>query len=307
MKLFITSNTQFGYKGITKDQFSYFTNKIIPFLEKNSKNGDIFIHGGNIFNNKKTANLDTINNVMDIFEEISKILPIYIIKSPNDELATLLLKRISNVNIIDTKETIENTLMMSYKEDINDTDSGDVIIFNNDYMINPELYKNILNNSTVCVCTHYDDKEIQDDNIINVGSPYQLNKTTNKKGFLVVDTLKKKFKLIENTFSPQFVNFEINKIEDLENIKFNKKDFIDIKVNESLLNKKENLNLLNMSINKYNFNNITYVKDKEKSTDVIIDSHSFDIKEIINEFLSKEKTDLTEELKTVYKIYSEKF
>lgn len=307
MKLFITSNTQFGYKGITTDQFSYFTNKIIPFLKDKSKNGDIFIHGGNIFNNKKSANLDTINNVMDIFEEISKILPIYIIKSPNDELATLLLKRISNVNIVDTKKTIKNTLMMSHKEDINNTNSEDVIIFNNDYMVNPELYKNILSNSVISICTHYDDKEIQDDNIINVGSPYQLNKTKNKKGFLVIDTLKKKFKLVENNFSPQFVNFEINKIEDLENIKFKKKDFIDIKVNESLLSKKENLNKLNMSINKYNFNNITYIKDEEKTPNVIIDSHSFDIKEIINEFLNKEKTNLTEELETVYKIYSEKF
>ena len=307
MKLFITSNTQFGYKGITKDQFSYFTSKIIPFLKKNSKSGDIFIHGGNIFNNKKSTNLDTINNVMDIFEDISKILPIYIIKSSNDELATLLLKRISNVNIIDTKETIKNTLMMSYKEDINDTNSEEIIVFNNDYMENPELYKNILNNSKVCICTHYGDKEIQDDNIINVGSPYQLNKSDNKKGFLVIDTLKKKFKLIENKFSPEFVNFQINEIEDLESIKFKKKDFIDIKVNESILGKKENLNKLNMAINKYNFNNVTYIKDEEETPNIIIDSHTFDIKEIINKFLEKEKTNLSEELETVYKIYEDKF
>jgi len=306
MKLFITSNTQFGYKGITKDQFSYFTNKIIPFLKKNSKSGDIFIHGGNIFNNKKSTNLDTINNVMDIFEDISKILPIYIIKSNNDELSTLLLKRISNVNIIDTKETIKNTLIMSYKENINNTNGEDIIIFNNDYMENPELYKKILSNSKVCICTNYDDKEIQDGNIINVGSPYQLNKTENKKGFLVIDTLKKKFKIVENNYSPEFVNFHINEIEDLEKIKFKKKDFIDIRVNENILNKK-NLNLLNMAINKYNFNNITYIKDKKETPNIEIDSHSFNIKEIINNFLEKEKTNLSEELETVYKIYEEKF
>ena len=306
MKLFITSNTQFGYKGITKDQFSYFTNKIIPFLKKNSKSGDIFIHGGNIFNNKKSTNLDTINNVMDIFEDISKILPIYIIKSNNDELSTLLLKRISNVNIIDTKETIKNTLIMSYKENINNTNGEDIIIFNNDYMENPELYKKILSNSKVCICTNYDDKEIQDGNIINVGSPYQLNKTENKKGFLVIDTLKKKFKIVENNYSPEFVNFHINEIEDLEKIKFKKKDFIDIRVNENILNKK-NLNLLNMAINKYNFNNITYIKDKEETPNIEIDSHKLNIKEIINNFLEKEKTNLSEELETVYKIYEEKF
>jgi len=305
MKLFITSNTQFGYKGVTKDQFSYFTNKIIPFLKKNSKDGDIFIHGGNIFNNKKSVNMEIINSTMDIFEEISKILPIYIIKSPNDELSSLLLKRINNVNIIDDKVTIENILIMSYKVDINDISDESIVVFNSDYMINPELYKKVLNKSNVCICTHYEDKEIEDDNIINIGSPYQLNKShENKKGFLVVDTLKKKFKLIENNFSSRFVNYTINSIEDLETLKINKKDFVNVKINENIIEKKENLNKLNMAINKYNFN-VTYINDTIKEpSNIIIDSHTFDIREIIENFLNDKN--LNEELENVYKIYNDK-
>jgi len=309
MKLFIVSNTQFGYKGLIKDQFSYFTNKIIPFLKKNSKGGDIFIHGGNIFSNKRSVNMDIINQTMDIFEEISKILPIYIIKSINDEISSLLLKRINNVHIIDTKKTIGNSLLVSYKEDINDIDNKSIVIFNNDYMVNPELYKNILNESDICVCTHYEDKVIQDDNIINVGSPYQLNKThKNEKGFLIIDTLKKKFKFVNNTYSSKFVNHTINDIEDLENLKIKKKDFIDIKINETILNKKENINKLNMAINKYNFNNIIYINNtKEKPTNIIIDSHSFNIREIIENYIEKENNDLSKELNTIYKIYNEKY
>lgn len=308
MKIFITSNTQFGYKGITKTQFSYFTEKIIPFLKDKYRSGDIFIHGGNIFNNKRSVNMDIINDVMNIFEEISKILPIYIIKSPNDELASLLLKRIKNVNIVDDKKEIDNILLLSYKEDINNVDDNQIIIYNNDYMENPDLYKKVLKNFDISICTHYEDKEIEDDNIINIGSPYQLNKThTNKKGFLVIDSVKKKFKLITNNYSPKFIKLNLEKIEDLENLRISSKDFIDVKVNESILTKKENLNKLNLAINKYNFSNISYIKNKENNDPQIkIDSHSFNIKEIIHNYINENNIDLSEELETVYKIHKEK-
>jgi len=307
MKIFLISNTQFGYKKISNNQFSYFTEKIIPLLKNKSKDDDIFIHGGNIFNNKKTVTMDIIHKTMDIFEKISKILPVYIIKSNNDELSSLLLNRIKNVNIINNEKTINNITLLSYKKSINNDINGEIIIFNNNYMNNPDLYKKILNKFDISICTHYEDKET-DKNIINLGSPYQLNKShNNKKGILIIDNITKKSKLIENNYSPKFINISINKIEDIDKLKIMKKDFIDIKVNEDIISKKENLNRLNIAINKYNFDNITYIKNKDKDDhNITINDHSFNIKEIINNYIKENNINLQTEIETVYKIYEDR-
>ena len=311
MKIFIISNTQFGYKGIVNEQVSYFIEKIIPFIKKMYRNGDIFVHGGNIFNNKKNVNMDVINDVMNIFEEISKIIPIYIIKSKNDELSILLLKRIKNVNIIYNDITIDNTLLMSYNENINNIKDQSIIIHNHDYMNNPDLYKKILENFNISICTCYEDAELYDDNIINIGSPYQLNKThKNQKGFLVIDTIKKKKKLVENNYSPKFIDLFIENIDGLNKIKILKKDFINIKINESILLKKENLNKFNLFINRHNFSNITYINnnnDSPPSTNLNIDTQIFNIKNVVTKYIKDNNIDVGNELENIYKIYNEKY
>jgi hypothetical protein len=305
MKIYIISNTQFGYKGIIKNQLDYFNNKIIPYLVDNSKNGDIFIHGGNIFNNRKNVSMDVIHDVMEIFEKISKILPIYIIKSLNDDLASLILKRINNVKIIENKEIINNVTLISYNNEFDDI-SNDIVIFNHNYLNNPDTYKEILKNNKINICTNNDDYLLLDDNIINIGSPYKLNKDQkNEKGFLVIDSDKKKHKFINNDYSPNFININIENEEDLNNFQIDKKDFIYLNVNELLIEKKENLNKLNILINKYDFKNVIYYNNNKKEK-ININNESFDIKSIINKYLKDNNLDLYKELDIIYKIYSEK-
>ena len=305
MKIYIISNTQFGYKGIIKNQLDYFNNKIIPYLVDNSKNGDIFIHGGNIFNNRKNVSMDVIHDVMEIFEKISKILPIYIIKSLNDDLASLILKRINNVKIIENKEIINNVTLISDNNEFDDI-SNDIVIFNHNYLNNPDTYKEILKNNKINICTNNDDYLLLDDNIINIGSPYKLNKDQkNEKGFLVIDSDKKKHKFINNDYSPNFININIENEEDLNNFQIDKKDFIYLNVNELLIEKKENLNKLNILINKYDFKNVIYYNNNKKEK-ININNESFDIKSIINKYLKDNNLDLYKELDIIYKIYSEK-
>lgn len=308
MKVFIISNTLFGYKGINENQLYYFNNIIIPFLEKNVKNGDIFIHGGNIFNNRKNVSMDIIHDVMEIFEKISNILPIYIMKSSNDDLSILLLKRIKNINIINEKTKIDNITLIPYNIQI-DKEKNNVIIFNHNYYNNPDTYKNILSDSYINICTYNNDYPIKDDNIINIGSPYELNKNDkNKKGFLVIDTDKKKHKFIENKHSPKFIDINIDKIEDINELKINEKDYIHLYVKESIIDKKENLNKLNLLINKYNFKNITYLNDNNtKENNIKLDNDSFNIKNLINDYLEKNNLNFENELNNIYKIYSEKY
>lgn len=311
MKIFLVSNIHFGYKKIQKDQFSYLKDRIIPYIKENYNDGDIFVHGGNIFNNRNTVNMDIINKTMDVFEELSNIIPIYIIKSENDELSSLILNRINNINIIDDIKTINNITLSTYKKDINDIEKNDIIVFNHDYINNIEFYKNILKKFKIVICTHYDDMNIKDDNIINIGSPYQLNKEhKNKKGFLVIDTDKKKVKFIKNDYSPIYLKIKINDINDL--INFNndslKKNFIDLEINENVIEKKENLNKLNLLINKYNFNNIIYIKNQDDKPIKNVDTNNFDIKNIISKYLKDNNLQhIKNELDNIYRIHKEKF
>jgi hypothetical protein len=260
MKIFLISNTLFGYKNMTKYQMSYFYDIFIPFLEKKSKKGDIFVHGGNLFYNKIHADFNLINNILDIFDKISKILPIYIINSLNDEYSTTILKRLNNIFIIDNLKIINNVILASNKLDLLDIKNiKPIIIFNSNYLTN-DAYKLFLNNFNVSICTYFNNNDIID-NIINIGSPYQLynnyidiNEYKNKNGILVIDTIKKKFKLIKNNYSPKFLSYKILNINELDNINVNKKDKIEIIIKENILNSKENINKFNLFINNNNIN-----------------------------------------------------
>jgi len=305
MKLFITSNTQFGYRNIIPHQFSYF-DKLTKILEEKSRNGDLFIHMGNVFSNRKNVSMDIINNVLNLFEKISKILPVYIMKSSNDQFSVELLKRIENVNIIDNELKISNiTFVLGNMENL---EKNDILLFNNNYMNNSDFIKNLLKDFELSICGYFDDIDLQDDNIINIGSPYKLNKNQkNKKGILVVDTDKKKFKLLENTYSPDFVSLSIKTLDDIEKIKDYKKDFIDLKVSKSFISSVENKNKLNIVLNKHDFSTISYIDDEKiKYEEKDINDNTFIIRDLIKDYLSKENLNLSEELNTIYKIYESK-
>lgn len=305
MKIYIISNTYFGYKGIVDEQFSYFNDKIIPFIEKNYIKGDILVHGGNIFYNRKTVNMDIIHNTMNIFEKLSNILPIYIIKSKNDDISTLLLSRIKNVKIVNNIEIIDNVTLLSNDNDIDKLLNNDIIIFNIDYIKNIDFYKNTFKNFNICVCTSYDDKDMKDDFIFNIGSPYQLNKFhKNKKGFLIIESFKKKIKFIENSYSPKFLDLQIENINDLEDLKISKKDYINLNIDEKLIQNKENLNKLNIAINKYNFKNVTYLKSLDPIENINDIDNVFDIKNLIDNYIKNKNFDLSDELNNVYEIFN---
>jgi hypothetical protein len=311
MKIFVTSNTHFGYKKISDKQFSYFYEYLIPFLKEKSKENDLFIHMGNVFSNRKNVSMDIINKTMNVFEEISEILPVYLMKSKNDQFSIELLKRIKNVNVIEKIKNIDNITILPITNKIEDdlkNISNDILLFNYDYTINPETIKNVIKNKfEISICGYFDDIETNDDNIINVHSPYDLNKNhENKKGLIIIDTDRKKFKFVENTYSPKFINIYIKELDDSKILENHKNDFVELKISKSIVKTKENRNKLDIILNKYEFDTITYVDDKMiKEEDIKIDDHTFNIREIIESHL-KDKNELLKELDIVYKIYDGK-
>lgn len=302
MKIFITSNTLFGYTGISDHQFSYFNESLIPMIKKTYNSGDIFVHLGGVFSNRSNMSFKVVDNTLDIFENISSIMPIYIIKSFNDSLSLNIIKRIGNIEIIENHKSIKNITMSSIYEDFKYI-SNEIFLFNHDYLMADIEFKNL----SICGYHKYTK---YDKDIINIGSPYQLNKSdvNNKKGFIIVDSESKKNKFIENTFSPKFVDIKINEISDIGLLNDHKNDFLDIHINRNILSIKENKNKIDIEISKYNIKNITYYDDKtiNDNTDYVIDENFTNIRKLINDKIKYDLSDLENELDIVFNVYDKR-
>jgi calcineurin-like phosphoesterase family protein len=115
-KIFIISNTNFGIsKNISSKEWSkninnYFYNELIPYLKNNVEPNDILIHLGNFLYKSKSIELNTIKFIQDLFENISNILPVYIIEGENDSLSLNILKNFNNIEII--KEPTEIDILL---------------------------------------------------------------------------------------------------------------------------------------------------------------------------------------------------
>src|SRR5574344_1337295 len=118
-KIFIISNTNFNFsKNIsTKDWLKnlndYYYNVFIPYLNANIDDNDILIHLGNFMSKSKTIDLNILKFIQDLFENLSKILPVFILEGENDELPLNMVKHIKRVGII--KKPTEIKLLLDQK------------------------------------------------------------------------------------------------------------------------------------------------------------------------------------------------
>lgn len=305
MKLWVINNTKFGYKNNSKEwlniSIDYFNNQFIPFLQKNSNEGDKIIHLGNIFNTTETINVTTLLTVLDLFKKLAKIRPVIIVNGYNEKNGiTEIFQNINNISIINDVEEIEGCKIISNKNPIEYiTNNETVVLTNTDVDI--EVLNNIKN--ILFVCGYYDNKK-EKENIIHVGAPYQFEKTEPDKGFYVIDVKTKKYKFIKNTHSPTFNTIVITDISQIENIDsdFVNKNFVNVVIDKSLIEDKKVK--IDMLLSKYNFKSITYTNDVQNIE--IIDNNTLDIEEIIRDKIKDDK-DLLTEFEKIIKIFKEKY
>jgi len=120
-------------------------------------------------------------------------------------------------------------------------------------------------------------------------SLFHFSKENKEKiGFHVIQDDKIKF--IENNYTPRFVEYNINSLEDL-NININN-DFIDLTINSELILKPEYKNKIDIFLNNNSFNNVFYTEKNEtekvkiKNNDIrniLIDNIDDNLKEELNE------------------------
>jgi len=313
MRLWLLSNTKFGYKNNNQEwlnnMFNYFETIYIPFINKNVKEGDILIHLGNLFDNPEHINTETFNRTQKIFENISSILPIYFLVGKNDisnnniDINSInIFKNFKNINIITEPTEIGNILLLPWLKfpiGIINESSKDYIIFNLDSSTIKELIKKDKN----IYCGFNLDKSVND-NITNIGSPYQFEKTSSDKGFFVVDVDKNKSIFVENKFNPKYKTITITSEEQLKDLDRDdiEKNYVNVVIDQELINdKKIKIDIL---LSQYDFKNITYINGETKEME-IVNNNDINIISICRENITDEST--LKEFDNIVSIYKEKY
>ena len=118
MKIYMLTDTHFGiylnnldkWQNMMEDTFYSF---VIPYLKKNVKEGDILIHLGDLFDNRNSLPIITINKVEKILTEISKILPVHIMVGNHDLYNPEQIMRRAGVNITNITNKLYKTFMIA--------------------------------------------------------------------------------------------------------------------------------------------------------------------------------------------------
>jgi len=320
-KIFIISNTNFNIsKNLSSKEWLknidyYFYNEFIPYLTINAGPNDVLIHLGNLLYKTKTIDLTVLKLIQDLFEKISKILPIYIIEGENDTLSLNILKNIENIEIVREPKKIEILLEESFvilprntqMEDLDKFESN-YCFFNFDYINSPK--KDVIVNKLKIYKKCYNgffDKNGVTANIKNLGSPYNID-GDDKKGFIVLDIYTDKDKFIQNKLSPNFKKINIETESDLIiPVETFINNYISLNINKQLLI--DNKLKIEMLISEHDIVNISYtdneiLKDKEDILDLNESSLSLNemVIDYINQSPSENKIRILQEFKNIVEL-----
>lgn len=147
------------------------------------------------------------------------------------------------------------------------------------------------------LCHKIDNNQYLDENL----SLFQFSKEDSADiGFYVI---KDKVAFIPNKQTPKFIEYQIDIIEDLNNVIINN-DFIDITVNSEILNNQQNKNKIDLFLNNNPSINVYYSSEKEKQEKVVkLDNKNINIRNIL---INNIEDELKSELNEIFIIYDEK-
>ena len=314
MKVFITSDWHFGVYLNNLDKWldmmeDYFYNDFIPYLKKNSKDGDILVQCGDLYDNRTSIPIITSYKVEKILTEISKILPVHIIvgnhdlynKGSNDVNSVRLFNHIENIYTYTDTTSIEvggkKLILMPWVEKRVDQikeikeNPGDYLFCHSDLNgcmmhLNSVAHRNADKIDVVEFSgySHVFSGHIHirqsNENFTFVGSPYQMdrNDTNDQKGITILNLETDKIEFSPNKYSPDFRKFSVTKEDDVEKLDELKgsKDYIDLSISNNLLVTNRKLRRkLEVLLENGGFSSVEYIDDIVSTNDegeVIIES-----------------------------------
>jgi DNA repair exonuclease SbcCD nuclease subunit len=272
-RIIMSTDWHFGARSNSLEWFeimkNHFDDFFIPWLKENVQPGDVLYQLGDVFDNRQNVNLLIGNYVIELFEKLGKILPVYIIvgnhdiyrKHTNDVTSVDMLKWIPNIHVY--KEPIVhrigkmNCLLMPWRR--NEEHEQETIMEHPgmDYLFcHSEVRGSRLSPNPVVkhdggneITTFKKFKRVYSGHIhyaqiiknFNfIGNPYQMTRSDrgNKKGIWILDVASGAEEFVENTYSPKFLKFNISELYDmsLSEVKdLFKNNFIDLQIPTKLV------------------------------------------------------------------------
>lgn len=348
-KLFLIADVHLGVRNNSLEWLNnienYFKNFLIPTIKSNidyNTDAPCLIILGDVFDNRQTMDIQIMNIALDLFEELSKIIPILILsgnhdiykKINNDVNSLRILKSINNISVI------EKPSILHLEHDLLKNPVNIGIIpwlgyheIESSYLSNNELDYALMhtdirglsfdNGRTIYagvdtkqfkgkkIFSGHIHKRQESNNIIYVGSPYQLRRSDigNSKGIYEINLIDDTIKFYENTYSPKFLKIKIEDILELTIDKVEEifqNNYTDIIIPIKYINRFNVAKLLD-SIQNCKYKKIELIVDKSEQI-ITDDSSIVSIKDSsIETYLSKEinKLDLPENNKKILNQLSE--
>ena len=306
---------------------SYFYDWFIPYLKNIVKDNPNYFLAvlGDVYDDRKSIDINVNDMAIDIFEILGSILPVYIINGNHDlskktnkgntSLRTLsnidgvtiikeptLLKIKFNNKILSNIIAIpylgdhaeENKVLLKYSEKTDyafmHTDISQMK-FDNGMTIVGAVDSSLYKGKILSGHIH---KRQELNNVIYIGSPYQLKRSDigNIKGIYSLDFKTKDISFYENNFSPIFHKILIEdflKLGNVERNEFLNNNYNDILIDEANLRKYKMTNIYDIA-NLSNAKRVMIVVIKSKhdiSVDNEKDYKELSIEELINESINQ--------------------
>ena len=327
MMLFL-SDLHFGIRSSSEEWQnnikSYFYDFFIPYItqlqkENADKTYTLFVLG-DVYDDRKSIDINVNELCIDIFEDLGKIIEVFIINGNHDlskktnkgNSSLRSLSNIPNVNIIKEPTLIivkpekkiinkfiaipylgsfvdENNTLRTYsgkaKYALMHTDISKMKYDNGMQIIgavDAELFKGKIISGHI-------HKRQESKNVLYIGSPYQLKRSDidNIKGIYQLDLLTNEMTFTENNFSPVFHKIYVKDFMNMnitDRNKFLDNNYCYIIIDESELRKYKKTDLYDI-INMSNAKNVSIIVNKQNSNDIDenIDYSEKTIEELINE------------------------
>ncbi len=301
MNIWLISDPHFGKYNNDSDKWlslmtSYFYDFLIPMIKEHKKKDDVLFLLGDLYDNRNSINLKTINAVIELFETLGKLIPCHVLLGNHD----MYLMNSPEINSISTIRNIEGITIYdkptqiildgvsiaimpwlhakdNEKEILEKYKGNDLLFCHSDLNgCRTQLYptrphsRNILDIDDFVGYEKVYSGHIHIRQTINnftfVGAPYHLDRNDigNTKGIHVYNTKKRKDFFIENDFSPEFKKIKLYKESDLKTLEKELQtiNFIDLEISNNLIINNPKIRLeLDKIINKHKILNIDYIND----------------------------------------------
>lgn len=239
---------------------------LIPHLKKNKKEGDILYISGDIFDSRQSIGLNALNMALECYDEISKIMPIYMIlgnhdifnKSTNEVNSVKPLKYLNNVFVYEEPEFVKwggkDILLMPWRKD-HQTEKEFLTGKKADYLLCHTDFVGAKNNAVTKV-EHGNGIDLVKDikkvysghihwtqkigNVTFFGSPYQMTRSDigNTKKLWLLDFENDTEEIIYNNYSPSFIKMHIKDLLNMSPMVANRafaNNFVDLQIPNKLL------------------------------------------------------------------------